>query len=211
MEKLAEILIFYVHVPLGSLALLTGAIALIAKKGSTIHKTSGKLFFFSMLIAAIASFVISVLPEHENPFLLGIGLFSTYFLISGLRSLKLKQANFDPKWDRIVAFLIILIGFSMILYPILKSNSINIVLTVFGAVGIVFGFRDLKLLKNQERMKKGWLKLHLGKMTGGYIAAVSAFFVVNEILPGIWNWFVPGIVGSVFITYWMMLLDKGKK
>ena len=47
-------------------------------------------------------------------------------------------------------------------------------------------------------------------MTGGYIAAVSAFFVVNQILPGIWNWFVPGIIGSGYITYWMIKLNKKK-
>ena len=61
-----------------------------------------------------------------------------------------------------------------------------------------------------QRIRKGWLKLHLGKMTGGYIAAVSAFFVVNQILPGISNWFVPSVVGSVFITYWMNKLNKPK-
>ena len=70
--------------------------------------------------------------------------------------------------------------------------------------------RDLKLFQDIQRIKKNWLKLHLGKMTGGYIAAVSAFFVVNQILPGIWNWFVPGIIGSGYITYWMIKLNKKK-
>jgi len=40
-------------------------------------------------------------------------------------------------------------------------------------------------------------------MTGGYISAVTAFFVVNEILPGLWNWFIPTLIGSIYIAFWM--------
>lgn len=207
-EKLAEILIYYVHAPLGGIALLTGGISLIAIKGSNVHKKSGKIFFFSMLFSALSAFIISVLPNHESPFLFSIGLFSIYFLISGLRSLNFKQKEFHLKIDKIIAYLITLTGIVMILYPIVLYSKLNIILTVFGAVGIVFGLRDLKLFKDIQRLKKNWLKLHLGKMTGGYIAAVSAFFVVNQILPGIWNWFVPGIVGSGYITYWMIKLNR---
>ena len=209
-QKTTEILIYYIHAPLGGIALFAGGIALVAKKGSQLHKKSGKVFFYSMLISAIAAFIISVLPKHENPFLFSIGLFSSYFLICGLRSLQYKQREFELKIDKIIAYLIALTGFSMILYPIVLYSQLNIILTVFGIVGIVFGFRDLKLFRDKERLKKSWLKLHLGKMTGGYISAVSAFFVVNQILPGIWNWFVPGITGSMYITYWMMKQNKKK-
>ncbi|GAB4457704.1 MAG: hypothetical protein Fur0028_12140 [Bacteroidales bacterium] len=207
-ERIAEILIYFIHAPLGGIALLTGGISLIAKKGNNVHKKSGRVFFFSMLFSAISAFIISVLPNHESPFLFSIGLFSIYFLISGLRSLKFKQKEFQLKTEKIIAYLITLTGIVMILYPVLLFSKLNIILTVFGVVGIVFGLRDLKLFKDIKRLKKNWLKLHLGKMTGGYIAATSAFFVVNQILPGIWNWFVPGIIGSGYITYWMIKLNK---
>lgn len=210
-ENIAEILIYYIHAPLGGIALLTGGISLIVKKGNNMHKKSGKIFFFSMLFSAISAFIISVLPNHESPFLFSIGLFSTYFLISGLRSLKFKQREFQLKTDKIIAYLITLTGIVMILYPFILHSKLNIILSVFGVVGIVFGLRDLKLFKDIKRLKKNWLKLHLGKMTGGYIAAVSAFFVVNQILPGIWNWFVPGIIGSGYITFWMIKLNRKKK
>jgi uncharacterized membrane protein len=210
-EKIAEILIYYIHAPLGGIVLLTGGIALIVKKGNNVHKNSGKIFFFSMLFSAISAFIISVLPNHESPFLFSIGLFSTYFLISGLRSLNFKKKEFQLRTDKIIAYMITLTGIAMILYPVLLFSKLNIILTVFGVVGIVFGFRDLKLFKDIKRLKKNWLKLHLGKMIGGYIASVSAFFVVNQILPGIWNWFIPGIIGSGYITYWMIKLNKRKK
>jgi uncharacterized membrane protein len=207
-EKLAEILIYYIHAPLGGIALLAGGIALIVKKGNSIHKKSGIIFFYTMLTSAITSFIISILPNHESPFLFSIGLFSSYFLIIGIRSLNFKRKEFSLRIDKIIAYLIIIVGICMVLYPVILHSKLNIILTVFGIVGLVFGIRDLRHFKDLNHLKKSWLKLHLGKMSGGYIAAVTAFFVVNQILPGIWNWFVPGILGSVYITYWMKKVNK---
>ena len=173
-------------------------------------------YLLLFLIGGFTLTGIKYASEYVSPIMAGIigalpiGLFSTYFLVSGLRSLRFKQKEFELKTDKIIAYLITLTGISMILYPIVLYSKLNIILTVFGVVGIVFGLRDLKLFQDIQRIKKNWLKLHLGKMTGGYIAAVSAFFVVNQILPGIWNWFVPGIIGSGYITYWMIKLNKKK-
>lgn len=210
LEKIAEILIYYVHAPLGGIALFSGGIALIAKKGNRIHKKAGKVFFYSMLISVISAFVIAVLPNHESPFLFSIGLFSSYLLISGLRSLSYKQKDIKLRTDKIIVYLIVITGIAMILHPIILYRKLNIVLFVFGLLGIIFGLSDLKQFKNTKQLNENWLKLHLGKMTGGYIAAVSAFFVVNQILPGIWNWLVPRIIGSVFITWWKEKLYKKK-
>ena len=99
----------------------------------------------------------------------------------------------------------------MILYPLIFQGEINIVLLILGLIGLVFGIKDLITFKNKEHLKKNWLKLHLGKTTSEYIAAVSAFFVVNNILSGVWNWFVPGIIGSVFITVWMSKIKSISK
>lgn len=207
MEDTIQILI-YTHVALGGIALLSGAIALSVKKGGAVHKKSGKIFFYTMLISALISLLIAVLPNHENPFLFSIGVFSSYFLLSGYRSLQFKRKNIHLNIDKILAYSIIFVGAMMLLYPIVLYGKLNIILTVFGIVAIIFGLRDLMLFRQIETLKKKWLSLHLGKMTGGYIAAVSAFFVVNNILPGVWNWFTPGVVGGFYIAYWIRKIKK---
>ncbi len=207
-ESIASFLIYYVHAPLGAVALLAGGIALVAKKGNKIHKISGKVFFFTMLFSAISALLIAFLPGHESPFLFAIGLFSSYFLLSGLRSLSYRKKNSNLIMDKILAYAILAIGILMIGYPILFYGKINTILAVFGTIGVFFGIRDIQWLSDKERLQKSWLKLHLGKMTGGYIAAVSAFFVVNQFLPGLWNWFAPGILGGFYIVYWMRKMNK---
>ncbi|OUU19486.1 MAG: hypothetical protein CBC08_07240 [Flavobacteriaceae bacterium TMED48] len=105
MEQLAEFLIQYIHAPLGGIALLSGGISLISKKGSSLHKKSGKVFFYSMFLSAFSALVVSFLPNHESPFLFSIGLFITYFLVSGIRCLKYKQKEIYLSIDKIIALL----------------------------------------------------------------------------------------------------------
>ena len=209
-DQISEPLIHYIHAPLGGVALIAGGVALAVTKGSIIHKKSGKIFYYSMLLSAMTALIISFLPNHKSPFLFSIGVFSSYFLVSGYRSLNYKQKDIDITTDKIIAYLIVLTGLVMVIYPIILYHRPSIILTIFGIVGIIFGIRDLLLFSDKTQLNKYWLRLHLGKMTGGYIAAVSAFFVVNKILPGIWNWFVPGIIGGIFITYWVRKVDKKK-
>ena len=210
LEKIVQVLI-YIHAGLGGIALLAGAIALSVKKGFRTHRKSGIIFYYSMLISALISLSIAILPNHENPFLFSIGLFSIYFILMGKRSLSFKKQSFDLRIDKLISTLIIFIGLTMILYPLLLEKNLNIVLAVFGAAGMVFGLRDLRLFRDPAQLKEKWLKLHLGKMTGGYIAAVSAFLVVNQVLPGVWNWFVPSFFGSLLIAFWIRKVNSSKK
>lgn len=210
MEAIAQWLIF-THAAFGGIALVCGGIALSTKKGYKLHKKSGKLFYYAMLISAILALIISLLPNHFSPFLFCIGVFSAYLIISGYRSLRLKRSNINLNADKFLAGLMILTGLAMVGYPILLEGEVNVVLFVFGIFGIVFGIRDLLMFRKPKSMRKNWLNRHLGNMTGGYIAAVTAFFVVNDILPGLFSWFTPTVIGSIYISYWIRKLNKGRR
>lgn len=205
--------LIFAHAGFGGLALLSGLGAIIAIKGGDFHKKAGKIFFFSMLIAAGLAIVVSLLPNHESPFLFSVGVFSTYFLIGGYRSLKFRNEQINLSFDKVVAYVIILTGICMIVYPILFMGFINIVLAVFGTASIIFGVQDLVLFQNKEKLKSSWLTSHLGKMMGAYISAFTAFVVVNQFqfLPGILSWLGPSLPGTIYIIYWMRKVRVRKK
>lgn len=192
--------IIYLHAALGAIALLSGAIALLAKKGSPTHVKLGLVFYYSMLISAIVAMIIACLPNHENTFLFSIGIFSIYLILMGRRSIRFKNKHHTLGIEKIISATLFLTGVGMVIYSLFLSSSINVVMLVFGFISIGIAIKDYFLYQNNEIRTKKYLSLHLGKMTGGYIAAVSAFFVVNQILPGVWNWFAPGVVGSILLT-----------
>ena len=161
-----------------------------------------------MLFSAITALIISFIPQHESPFLFAIGIFSSYFIITGYRALRFKKNIPKLVVDKLISWTMIVTGLCMVLLPIILSQKINIIMSVFGIVGLVFAVRELQLFTDQEKLKGNWLKLHLGKMIGGYIAATTAFLVVNNVFPSFYGWFIPGIVGGLYITYWIRKLNK---
>jgi uncharacterized membrane protein len=206
-QQLIQALI-YTHIGLGATALAAGLLAIVAKKGQNLHKKAGLVFYYAMLSSAVLALLVSVLPQHENPFLFAIGIFSTFFILTGYRALGFKKPNPNLLVDKLIASVMLITGLAMFLVPLLVYKKLNVVLGVFGVMGIVFSVRDLKLYQHPEKLQPNWLKMHLGNMMGGYIAATTAFMVNVNVLPGIYGWFAPGLLGGIYIAFWMRKLNK---
>lgn len=207
MEKLINLLIF-IHAFLGGVSLLSGLIALSSRKGKKLHKVAGLFFFYSMLGSGILAIIVASLPSHESPFLIAIGVFSLYFVITGFRASRFKRKNVSLLFDKLISFVMLVTAVLMIAIPLIFFRQINIVLTTFAGVGFFFALRDLKLYRNPEQLREKWIKLHLGKMIGGYISAATAFVVVNSFFSGFIGWFIPGIIGTFVIIYWLQKVEK---
>ena len=207
MEKFIQTLI-YIHAFFGGVALLSGLVSMVAKKGNKAHKKAGLLFFYAMMLSGIIAMFVAISPNHNSPFLFSIGIFSLYFVFTGKRALRFKRKNNSLKIDKLISTTMLITGFCMILVPIIFTKSINIILIVFGVVGMVFSIKDLIQFKNPNKLKKGWLKFHLGKMIGAYISATTAFVVVNQFFPSIYGWFAPSILGGFVIAYWIKKINR---
>ena len=201
----------WVHVALGGIALFSGLVALSTKKGSNTHKKTGLVFYYSMLVSAVISMTITLMPGHTSPFFFCISLLTLYLLISGKRSLKFKRSETNLNMDRLLAVAVILTGIGMIAYPPILYGHINIILMVFGLVSCAFGIIDLLLLRPSVNLRQHFLKLHICKMIGAYTATVTAFFVVNKFLPGLLNWFSPSVIGFVLMGYWLYAFRPRRK
>lgn len=198
------------HAFLGGIALLFGLVALVTRKGSKTHKFGGKVFFWSMLISGLIAMVISWLPDHTSPFLFAIGVFSLYLISSGYLAIRYKKPHVNLTFDKVLSLLMAITALGMILTPVILSSELNIVLLVFGAIGLTLSIQDLRTYSKPDQLRQKWLQAHLGKMVGGYIAAVTAFVVVNEVLPSLVAWLAPTVIGTTFIIYWTRKVSKTK-
>ena len=176
--------ILIIHIVFGSIGLITGTINIIRKKGDKPHFLVGKLFLISMIINAVAGFIMSIM--HNNIFLLIVAVFSFYMVCTGQRILSLKNLlkNQKPKIiDYLLTLGMLLFGIGFIIYGslmLLNHNNFGIVLLVFGLISIFMVRTDLKLYKGVTKYKNYWLLIHLQRMIGAYIASVTAFIVTND-------------------------------
>ena len=204
-ENLIHYLI-YSHATFGGIALLSGFVALVTPKGNTLHRRGGKIFYYTMLAGAFLAIIISNLPNHKSPFLFVIGIFSSYMILSGKRILSLKKLYRGEKvssQEFILPVTMLLVSIVMGVYGIIlnQKGTIGTVLIVFGIIAASMAIRDIQLFRSKPTDKKFWLYQHISKMTGGYIAAVTAFIVVNQFLPGLYGWLTPTVIGTIYITY----------
>lgn len=196
----------YVHAAFGGIALLSGALAIFFKKGSKQHKTSGKVFYYNMLISAIIALIIAVLPGHENSFLFSVGLFSLYFILIGKRALQYKKKTHTYTVDILLSYAMVICSTAIIVTPFILGEKPNIVQWVFGSFGVVIALLNIKRYAQKDTMYKEWLPFHIGNIMGGYISAFTAFIVVNNLFPPAYawiGWILPGVIGGFYISYWI--------
>lgn len=196
-----------IHIIGGSIGLITGTINLVRKKGDKLHKNAGLFFLYGMLINGFAGILMTLI--HSNLFLFIIGIFSIYMAATGQRYLSLKGLlkGEKPKIiDWILSSVMLVFGFGFIIYGallLLSSNNFGVVLLVFGLISISMVYQDFQNYRGRSAIKNFWLLVHIQRMIGSYIAAATAFLVVNNtILPGIVAWLLPTVILVPLILKW---------
>lgn len=192
-----------IHVVFGFLSLFTGFIVFILKKGTKKHVRIGRIYFFAMLGVFLTSIWVSVLKA--NIFLLLIGFFSFYLVHSGIRLNQFRKSSIVLFRDRFFTMIYFTCFLGMVGYAILGFikgyQALGIVLGVFGVIGLL-------LVKNELRYyffgffptQSAFIREHIGRLTGSYIAAFTAFAVNNvHFLPPVIIWLLPTVIGSFFI------------
>lgn len=206
MEQIIKIAI-YIHAFFGGIGLLCGFGIMIAKKGTFLHKRLGNWFSYGMIISCSISIPICCLPKHENIFLFLIGLFTIYLVLSGNRALTFKSKNkLKPAIiDYIISITMVISSLIMIVVGIIgqiQNSSNSLLFLIFGGVGFYTSIRDFRFYKNYKIQKQLWLKAHIGKMMGAFIASVTAFIVAALGIGSLIGWILPSIIGTLIIVYW---------
>ena len=186
-----------IHIVSGFIALLSGLIAILTKKGQKNHKKAGIIYFYSMLGVSASALVISIIKSNE--FLLYISIFAFFQTFNGYRSVKVKDLKAKP-----IDWIVLLLG---LVNTVLMILSKNMILMVFGGISIFLIYSTFVIyfnnLKNKPQLKMIWLPRHIGMMLGAYIATTTAFIVVNLSYAAIpWlPWLLPTFIGVPLIFY----------
>jgi uncharacterized membrane protein len=206
-----------IHILGGGLSLLSGTWNLIQKKGGNAHRKVGMVFVWAMLITGFSAFVLALLKP--NIFLFIIGIFTIYLVGTGQRYIHLKKLNEgeEPKWiDWLLTSSMGVIGVVFILWGfflLVSGKSMGTALITFGIIGLLSVRKDLQNYRGKMRKKMYWLAAHIARITGAYIASVSAFLVVNQenfpsFIPVVVYWLLPTLILTPLIVKWIRKFAK---
>lgn len=210
MEKWLSTLVI-THIVGGTISLICGLIPMVVVKGNNLHRLFGKLFFAGMCVVAITGFTVSVIKGLD--FLLLISIFSFYLVAGGYRSLAHKKLHYgnSATWvDWLLngaagAAMLFMVVWGLMLLPTNRQVT-GIISLVFGLIGIRLVLGKVRNFAIKPKRKTIWIEGHIAGMVGGYIAACTAFAVVNfdEVkgVPAIVPWLLPTVLGVPFIIYY---------
>lgn len=209
MEQLITHLL-YLHIAAGTLALITGPLSMANRKGSRQHRKTGKLFFAAMMVVSVTAVFVAASPVKSDPFLLIVGVFSAYLVLTGYRILYLKdlsKGHKAPQLDWGISTVMLVFSIYFIYSGITgimkdRSGSNDIVSIVFGSIALLLVIKDLRNYTAGPIDKDFWLYDHITRMIAGNIAAFTAFLVVNNtVLPPVVAWLAPTVIGTCIISY----------
>jgi uncharacterized membrane protein len=211
--------LLYLHIAVGIIALITGAMAIFTKKGKGKHRSSGKIYFWAMTLVFITGLIVA--GYRTNTFLFMISFLSYYCVFAGVRILHLKKLHRSqsPRWFDWLAGIIntvanlIFLGMGIRILIVTPHQVSAIVLyTGFGLGGLSLSYTNLKPFLMRPDNGYHWYLTHIGNMMGGYIATTTAFFstVVSrtEIMPPVLAFMLPAALGVPALLYWLRRTEQ---
>ncbi len=202
--------VLWLHIAAGFIGFFVAPVALVTRKGGGTHRKWGKVYFWAMTVSVLSSLIVAA--YRPNVFLLLIGIFSFYLAFTGYRVLRRKhpeQGQTATGLDWAVAGFTLAVSMFMIAKGSVDfdtlTQQLNPVLIIFGLLGVSASGNDLYKFVRPSRDKNSWYFDHMSGMVASYIAAVSAFSVVNfTFLPLLARWLWPTAIGAPLLAFWIM-------
>ncbi|MBK9014246.1 MAG: hypothetical protein IPM82_09185 [Saprospiraceae bacterium] len=191
------------HAVAGAIVGLTGLLQILLKKGGKIHRLIGTSYFWSWLLVVITGAMIG------SALIALFGVLGFYMALTGYRFGHQRNMNIGAFDKAIIGMgLAFAIGtFGWGLYLILNGgNTFGIVALFFGVIFCLTTWQDFRefVLGKQIRKLSGhkmqWYFEHFGRMYISYIAAMTAFAVIQNLFGvTLLNWTLPTLIGTGLI------------
>jgi hypothetical protein len=207
-----------VHVIAGAIGILAGYIALSTVKGATVHRKSGTVFVYAMIIMALMGSTMAVVrnvaPGANTP----VGLLTAYLVITGLTSVRPSSSR--SRWQDPALMLVVLavsitlltFGIEAITSPKGKLYGMpSLPFFIFAAIGVLSAVGDFRLIRSggaQSLRGAPRLARHLWRMNTALLIAAFSFFLGQakvipkpiRILPLL---AIPPLVVFAALLYWL--------
>ena len=197
----------YTHV-LGVLfGLLSGALSMLFRKGSSLHRIAGNIFFVTMVAMTTSASWIAAFMRPNRLNLLG-GTLTLYLVVTGWAWGKRRDGK-AGRFD--VAVLLFAISIALLGFQSATGGGI-----VFGVIALLFAQSDFRTIKRGGAFGKQRIALHLWRMGLAYLFTVFSFFPGRaNMFPDAWRksglLLIPHLLILMSLGYWMRRMSRSKR
>ncbi len=179
------------HVGSGGVAILSGAGALVARKGGRLHQLFGTVFFFAMLTMGSAASLLAIVAvargysgQIANVF---AGGFAIYLVTTGWLTVHRKDSLVG--WAEVGACVGVLVITAVALFwvlplslgPTAKAQGVPVAAPIIlAAVAALLGLLDLKVIFAGSVTQVSRTLRHLWRMCLGLFVATGSFFIGQQ-------------------------------
>lgn len=174
-----------IHIAAGGLAILLGAVALIVRKGGTLHRRSGLLFVYAMVVMGITASILGFLKSPSDPNVRA-GFTAVYFVATALTTVR----PLSPR-TRVVNVVMTIVAVTLALFSIVSGvtafntprgtlNGVPFAMYFFmGTVLMLAAIGDLRVMRTGMPRGGPRLARHLWRMCYALFIAAGSFFSIR--------------------------------
>ena len=176
---------YIVHIIAGSLALCAGYVALYAAKGAVLHRRSGLLFVYAMLVMCAGGLTMALVRDLAPATNVPAALLSSYLVITSLLTVRPPMAA--SRWLNpalmivalTVGFMSLGFGLEAIASPDGKGRDGMPAFPyfMFGVVGTLAGLLDARMISRGGLTAVSRITRHLWRMSFALFIAALSFFI----------------------------------
>jgi uncharacterized membrane protein len=180
-------LILLVHILAGSVALLTGYVALYAAKGAPLHRKAGLIFVYAMLMMAMGGMVVAV-GNNAAPYInVPAALLTSYLVVTSLTTVRPLASASGARWLDIAG---LIVAAALGLYCVTlgaqslaaggRRAALAFAMFLFATAALPGAYGDLRMIRaGGAKTLKGARRLtrHLWRMTFALLITALSFFV----------------------------------
>ncbi|NNC83441.1 MAG: hypothetical protein HKN79_07680 [Flavobacteriales bacterium] len=197
-------LIESLHAVAGFVVALTGLAQIVTKKGGIYHAVVGFTYLSAWLIVVVTGGYLG------SPLITLFGFLGFYMALTGWRFANRRRTR--PKTpEKVIYWIGLIVATSTFIWGLslaFQGHWMGIVALIFGAIFLITCIVDIldfifkKNIRRLSASRKQWMFEHMTRMYISYIAAMTAFAVINEIfITPIYNWLMPTVVGTILIFF----------
>ncbi len=192
-----------IHVGFGTVAILLGISQFFTRKGESAHAWIGRAYL-GLFCVVILTAILGSVAFGFRAFLVALTLSAGYWLISGLRALKIRDCGPRP-FDHAAALASIVLA--VLLAGFMRNQPEQSTVAAYIALGnvVLICLYDLaRGIGGAAWLKRSWLNEHIYKMIGSHGALISAAGgnLFLNLQP--WSIFLPPMISFILVGFFIL-------